>query len=183
VKKIPSLRVIDGREVTMEERDHVEMLFAPSEVLQQTQYVTAPQPPQYLSALGKVPIKLTSMNFESLIVPHHAAPAIGSTLSSNIGTNFESPDLMRARSLRGGSGGAINNPGPSGPSMVGMPGRPGSGTGAGGSARPTSNEAAIGQSKFSYAATHGAAGASGTGMASQQRTRSMLRSYYRHSGT
>ena len=32
VKKIPTLRVIDGREVTAEERDHVELLFAPSEV-------------------------------------------------------------------------------------------------------------------------------------------------------
>eukprot|EP00976_Prorocentrum_cordatum_P064654 1177574-Prorocentrum_minimum.AAC.1 len=54
VKKIPSLRVIDGREVSPEERDHVEMLFAPSEVMQGPQYVTAPPPPQFVAGMGKV---------------------------------------------------------------------------------------------------------------------------------
>lgn len=73
VKKIPTLRQIDGREVTPEERDHVELLFAPSEVVTgvNTTYVTAPQPGEPRLGTGKVPIKLTSMNFESLIVPQY----------------------------------------------------------------------------------------------------------------
>jgi hypothetical protein len=77
VKRLPSVRTIDGREVSMDERDHVEMLFAPAEVAQQSQqigpYVTATGVGQERFGGGKVPIKLTSMNFESLVVPHRDA--------------------------------------------------------------------------------------------------------------
>lgn len=60
LKRLPSLQFLDGREILMDERDRAEFLFSadprPSPVyVQDTRQTT-----------GKVPVRLTSVNFESL---------------------------------------------------------------------------------------------------------------------
>jgi len=70
----PALKYLDGRTVTIEEREHVEQLFTPVEQQPMGNIVTI------TSAAGqptaKVPIKLTSMNFEALIAPPGPAPSV-----------------------------------------------------------------------------------------------------------
>ncbi|KAK3285999.1 hypothetical protein CYMTET_6418, partial [Cymbomonas tetramitiformis] len=174
IKKLPSLRIIDGKEISQEERDHVEMLFAPNEGMailgrDGSSYISGP-PSQDRSNVAKVPIKLTSMNFESLLVPHlnqqsdarlktqqHLQQQMLGAAAMNLQDNERMP---LARDSRRSS--AVN----AGTSFQKIePMRPGSGGG-----RPASNE------------RDGKGGGYGSGAAGRTRTVSVLRNYYRHSG-
>ena len=70
IKRLPSLQVLDGREILMDERERAELLFN-----------TDPRPPpMYVQDTrqptvgGRVPVRLTSVNFESL-TGYHRDPA------------------------------------------------------------------------------------------------------------
>eukprot|EP00736_Rhodelphis_marinus_P010350 Rmarinus@m.14060 len=66
LRYLPSLRILDGREISYEERERVEVLFAAADRRE------SPVPPGYLpvtisnAPTAKVPLKLTAMSFESL---------------------------------------------------------------------------------------------------------------------
>jgi len=60
MRRLPSLKLIDGREVSLEERDRAELIFA-SDFRPTPGYVH-----EQRSNATKVPLKLTSMNFEMM---------------------------------------------------------------------------------------------------------------------
>ena len=86
IRKVPTLKKLDGKDVSRDERERVEMLFASAE---QRNPLPAyfMDTDSYSSARGKVPVKLTSMNFESLI--GFNGPAY------NLAGNANSPQNMR----------------------------------------------------------------------------------------
>lgn len=88
--KLPSLRMIDGREVTAEERDYVMSMFAP------------PPPVDTMAAMGmllggqgggaaqgsKVPVKMTALNFDhatGMLDPRTEALMMGRADSGDLG--------------------------------------------------------------------------------------------------
>jgi hypothetical protein len=81
IQKLASLRILDNKEITAEERDRVDVLFA-METRSSSTYLggaaaahTSSQhqhQPSMQAAMGKVPIKMSSMNFEGLGGPMHA---------------------------------------------------------------------------------------------------------------
>lgn len=138
IKRLVGLRVLDGREIAVEERERAELLFAsehrPSPVYVQD---TRPVP-------GKVPVKLTAVNFESLT--GYGSRGGGGGASSG-GSGGQQPTTV-AMALGGigmgpvSSGGMadgaqlIGRPAPSFPvSGVTVPGAPPAGTGRGGGRR------------------------------------------------
>ena len=103
IRRLPSLKLIDGREVTLEERDRSELIFAsdfrPSPGYMHEQRVSA----------TKVPLKLTSMNFEmmsGLSTPggmgSMGCSSSGVTSSQLLGIGIGAPHS--AGSLNGGGG-------------------------------------------------------------------------------
>ena len=113
IRRLPSLKLIDGREVTLEERDRSELIFA-SDFRPTPGYMHE----QRISATNKVPLKLTSMNFEmmsGLSTPGGGmggavgCSSSGVTSSQLLGIGIGAPHS--AGSLNGGGGGGGGNGG------------------------------------------------------------------------
>eukprot|EP00742_Colponemidia_sp_Colp-10_P007673 GILJ01008271.1.p1 GENE.GILJ01008271.1~~GILJ01008271.1.p1 ORF type:complete len:1377 (+),score=161.86 GILJ01008271.1:344-4132(+) len=85
VRKMPTLKYLDGREIIMDERERVEMLFAsdgkPAAMIHYQEPVRIQSQIQQ-----KVPVKLTSLNFEGLPTLREKSPtpplSVGPMLSS-----------------------------------------------------------------------------------------------------
>jgi Leucine-rich repeat (LRR) protein len=108
IKKFPVLRILDTREVTMEERERTELLFS-TEPRNSPTFATDSK---YVLST-KVPIKLTSMNFEALTVRQSMAMAAEQAQHGPGGQMMGAPD--------GGSGGEHWNPYTSAPPAPSCP--------------------------------------------------------------
>ena len=66
IKRLPALQVLDGREILPDERERAELLFS-TDPRPSPMYVQDSRPVQ---VQGRVPVRLTSVNFESLTGYH-----------------------------------------------------------------------------------------------------------------
>ena len=91
LKNCPHLVLLDSKEITPEEREQSDMLFATGET------PAASAQPGLQNGVSKVPIKLTSMNFEHLLA-YQAGAGVVMPLGDGLGVRG---DKMQAHSLDG----------------------------------------------------------------------------------
>lgn len=90
IKRLPALQVLDGREILGDERERAELLFS-TDPRPSPMYVQDTRPVQ-----GRVPVRLTSVNFESLTGYHRDGGAGGQQMPLVAhGVGGHSPDDFR----------------------------------------------------------------------------------------
>jgi len=102
LRKVPPLRVLDGREVGHDERERADLLLSTDR--------PQPNPGNLADSMrppNKVPLKLTSLNFDSLVA---GLPTVGATdgmgmiASASSGGGCSAPHAAPSLSLPGGTG-------------------------------------------------------------------------------